>query len=350
MTNNSKSSKSLAFWILIVVCFYLVYALYFAFYGLNFSVDLISNTYVYDLVMKDPWWWQLLYYGSEGVAGSVAIVLRAVAACFAFYCAFLYWRKGNEVLPQIKQKVGTALLLEAGFFLSLIPSIVAAFAYNLTSEYLFYFDHTPELILLYGTAIPCLVIVLVVPPLLLKLRGVIVHGGQKLEIAKWAGSAGIGYLFTVFWFNYSMLWAANLVPYPRIQQQYGLDFLLQPVNLLSFTITFVGLLIIATFALIISLPAIKKQSAALNYAGIGVAMIAFGGYFLFNTMYYYLTGGYEAHPSVWYEVIGPLHNPNLWCIAFLLLGLAIVINWKRSISKSRLSNPKPFQTATLKGL
>ncbi len=339
MTTNSKSSKSLAFWVLIVVCFYLVYALYFAFYGLAFSVDLISNTYVYDLVMKDPWWWQLLYYGSEGVAGSVAIVLRAVAACFAFYCAFLYWRKGNEVIPQIKQKVSTALLLEAGFFLALIPSIVAAFAYNLTSEYLFYFDHTPELILLYGTAIPCLVIVLVVPPALLKLRGVIVHGTQKIEIAKWISLTGTGYLFTVFWFNYSMLWAANLVPYPRIQQQYGLDFLLQPVNLVSFTITVVGLFIIASFALIISFPAIKKQSTALNYVRIGSTMIAFGCYFLFNTMYYYLTGGYEAHPSVWYEVIGPLHNPNLWCISFLLLGSAIVIHWKRSVSKSRLSQP-----------
>jgi hypothetical protein len=118
----------------------------------------------------------------------VAIVLRAVAGLFAFYAAFLWWRKKDTALPAIRKKVSTALLLEAGFFLVLIPSIIAAFAYNLTSEYLFYFDHTPEQILLYGTAIPCLAIVLVVPPLLLKLRATIKHEAPTQEIVKWSGS------------------------------------------------------------------------------------------------------------------------------------------------------------------
>jgi hypothetical protein len=329
MGENRSFSSTVGFWILVVVAVYLVYALYFAVYGLTFSIDLISNTYVYSLVTKNSWWWQILYYGSEGVAGSVAIVLRAIAACFAFYSAFLYWRRGNEAFPLIKQKAGTALMLEAGFFLALIPSIIAAFAYNSTTEYLFYFDHTPELILLYGTAVPCLAIVLVVPPLLLKLRATILRGGQKQEIAKWISLTGVGYLFVVFWFNYSMLWMANLVPYPRAQQQYGLDFLLQPVNLVSFIATFVGLLVIAISALVIALPTIKKNPKELNYAGLGAVMTAFGGYFIFNTLFYYLTGGYEAHPSVWYEVIGPLHNPNLWCIGFFLLGLVILVHLKK---------------------
>ncbi len=57
-------------------------------------------------------------------------------------------------------------------------------------------------------------------------------------------------------------------------------------------------------------------------------MVAFGSYFLFNTLYYYLTGGYEAHPSVWYEVIGPLHNPNLWGLAFIFVGLPLIVQNK----------------------
>lgn len=320
-----KLASSIRFWIFIVVCVYLAYAFYFAVYGLNFSLDLTTNTYVYNLVSKNSWWWQILYYGSEGVAGSVAIILRAVAAIFALYSAFLYWRKGDAAIPLIKRKVGTALLLEAGFFLALIPSIIAAFAYNLTTEYLFYFDHTPELILLYGTAIPCLAIVLIVPPILLKLRTKILHDSPRQEILKWTSLTAVAYLFVVFWFNYTMLWVANLVPYPRAQQEYGLVFLLQPTNLASFTVTVFGLFIVATAALVLLLPAIKKQPAKLNVAGIGAVMTAFGGYFVFNTLFYYLTGGYEAHPSVWYEVIGPLHNPNLWCIAFIFLGLAILL-------------------------
>lgn len=317
---------SFGLWILVVVCFYLAYALYFAIYGLTFSIGLINDTYVYNLVTQNPWWWQILYYGSEGVAGSFAIVIRAIAAIFAVYSAFLFWRKKEKAIPEIKRKVGNALLLEAIFFLALIPSIIAAFAYNASSEYLFYFDHTPELILLFGTAIPCLAIVLTVPPLLLKLRTKILRESSTLETLKWASLTSVAYLFFVFWLNYSMLWVANLVPYPRAQQQYGLDFLFQPTNFVSFAITVFGLLAVAVFALITVYPSIKKQKEKSNMIGLGAVMTAFGGYFAFNTLFYYLTGGYEAHPSVWYEVIGPLHNPNLWCIIFLFFGLAILLH------------------------
>ena len=323
-----KYGGSLRFWILVVVSVYFAYALYFAVYGLNFSIGLISDHYVYNLVSKNPWWWMVLYYGSEGVAGSVAIVLRAFAGAFAFYAAFLFWRKKDNAIPTIRKSVSMALLLEAGFFLSLIPSIIAAFAYNSTSEYLFYFDHTPGLLLLYGTAIPCLAIVLVVPPLLLKLRATIKHESPKEEIAKWSCLTGVAYLFVVFWFNYSMLWAGVMVPYPRAYQQYGLDFLLQPTNLLSFAVTVFGLFALAITALVSTLPAIKKQLTDLNLTRVGIVLMAFGGYFVFNTLYYYLTGGYGAHPSVWYEVIGPLHNPNLWAIACVFLGLPLLIYGK----------------------
>ena len=73
-------------------------------------------------------------------------------------------------MTTIKKSASTALLFEALFFLALIPSIIAAAAYNLTSENLFYFGHTPGLLLIYGTFIPILAMVLVVPPLLLRLR------------------------------------------------------------------------------------------------------------------------------------------------------------------------------------
>ncbi len=334
-TFREKYASSTRFWILILISVYLAYALYFAIYGLQFSLQLTNDQYVFGLVSKDPWWWQILYYSSEGIAGSVAIVLRAFAGIFAFYAAFQYWRKGNNAMPSIRKNVSRTLLLEGGFFLALIPSIIAAFAYNITSEYLFYFDHTPEKILLFGTAIPCLAIVIVIPALLLKLRVNIKNNSPTQEILKWSSLTGIAYLFVVFWFNYTMLWAASMVPYPRAYEVYGLDFLLQPTNLLSFGLTIFGLLAIAITALITLLPAIKKQTSQLNLTRIGAIMVAFGSYFLFNTLYYSLTGGYEAHPSVWYEVIGPLHNPNLWALAFVFLGIPLIIQSR--LKKSQLN-------------
>jgi hypothetical protein len=323
-----KREGSIEFWIFIVVCTYLGYAIYFAVYGLNFSLATATNQYVYDMVSQNPWWWAILYYGSEGVSGTVGLILRAAAGIFALQAAYLYWRKKDTVQPQIRQKAGTALLLETGFFLAMIPSVIAAFAYNVSTEYLYYFDHTPGPLLLYGTAIPCLAMVLTIPPLLLKLRAKITHDALTQEIIKWTSLTATAYLFVVFWFNYTMLWAAAMVPYPHAQVQYGLNFLLEPANLLSFTVTAIGLLLTATLALLFTLPAIKKQPNKPNLTSIGAVITALGAYFVFTTISYYLTGGYQAHPSVWYEVIGPLHNPNLWCIASILLGIAIIAHSK----------------------
>ena len=323
-----KYADSLEFWIFIVICTYLGYALYFAVYGLNFSIMTASSSYVYNMISQNPWWWAILYYGSEGVSGTVGLILHAIGGFFALYSAFLLWRKKDSALPLIKRKVGIALLMEAGFYLSLIPSVIAAFAYYSSTEYLYYFDHTPGLLLLYGTGIPCLAMVVVIPPLLLKLRATLMSGSSSQEIIKWICLAADGYLFFVFWFNYSMLWAGSMVPYPKAQIQYGLSFLLEPANFVSFGITVIGLFVIAVLGLFLTLPAIRKQSTKLNLGGIGAVMVAFGGYFIFNTIIYYLTGGYEAHPSVWYEVIGPLHNPNLWCVAFIFLGLAVLVRSK----------------------
>ena len=321
-----KYAGSMRFWILILASVYFGYAVYYAVYGLGFTLQLTHDHYVYGIVTKNPWWWIILYYGSEGVAGAVSIVLRAFAGFFAFYAALLWWRKKDSTLPEIRKKVSTALLLESGFFLALIPSIIAAFAYNLpTNAYLFYFEHTPEHILLLGTAIPCLAIVLVVPPLLLKLRSNIKHEAPTQEIIKWSAVTGVAYLFVVFWFNYTMLWAAAMVPYPRAYEVYGLNFLLQPTNFLSFAVTVFGLLALAAVALKVALPAIRKEPQKLNLTHLGAVMVAFGSYFLFNTLYYYLTGTYTTHPSVWYEVIGPLHNPNLWGLAFIFVGVPLIV-------------------------
>jgi len=322
-----KHRNFLGFGIFIVVCAYFGYGLYFAVYGLKFGISLISDpygSYVYNIISKQPWWWVILYYGSEGLFDLIAGVLRALAGVFAVYSAFFYWRKGDSALPQIRPKVRAALLLEAAYYLSLIPSVIAAFVYSSSQENLFYFDHTPGLILLFVTGLSCLAMVIVIPSLLLKLRAKIRVDSLRQEIIKWGCLTSISYLFVVFWFNYSMSWAGSMVPYPRSGLQYGLEFLFEPANFASFIITVLGLFAIAASGLIVTLPAIKKQSTKLNLGRVGVVITAFGGYFVFNILYYYLTGGYAAHPSVWYEIVGPLHNPDLWCVTFFFLGLTAI--------------------------
>jgi hypothetical protein len=318
-------AASFRFWILIVVSVYFAYSVYYAVSGMRDSIGMISNQYIYTSLSQNSWWWMVLFYGSEGVAGSLAIISRAIAGAFAFYAALMFWRKKDATSLTVRKSASMALAFEALFFLALVPSVIAAVVYNLTSENLFYFGHTPGVLLVYGTLIPCLAIVLTVPPLLLKLRSAIKHESSNQEVTKWSCLTAVAYLFVVFWFTYSMLWAGVSVPYTRVYEQYGLSFVLQPANLLSFCLTVFGLLALAIASLITTLPAIKKQPVYPKLTRIGAILVAFGGYFIFNIFYYYLTGGYAAHPSVWYEVIGPLHNPNLWAIACVFLGVPVLI-------------------------
>jgi uncharacterized membrane protein HdeD (DUF308 family) len=121
-----------------------------------------------------------------------------------------------------------------------------------------------------------------------------------------------------------------MVPFERSQQNHGINFLLEPTNLASFAVTVFGLFLIAAFGLVSTLPNIRKKSKKINWRRIGIVILALGAYFLFNMSYYYLTGGFEAHSSVWYEVIGPLHNPYFWCLSFFFLGFAVLIHGNSS--------------------
>jgi hypothetical protein len=213
--------------------------------------------------------------------------------------------------------------------LSLIPSTITAFAYYLTNGNVFYFDHTPPLILLYVAAIPTLAMVTIIPIVLLKLRSKIVSGSStSQDIVKWSCLTAFTYIIVLFWFSYSMAWLGNMVPFARAGGQYGWSFLLEPINFVSFAVTVFGLLLVAIVTLKLTFPALKKMPVKFGLGSIGAIMVAFGGYFIFNLLYYYLTGGYAPHPNVWYEMIGPPHNVNLWCLAFVFTGLVLLISNK----------------------
>ena len=51
----------------------------------------------------------MLFYGSEGLTGSISIISRAIAGAFDFYAAFLYWRKKDTAMPTIRKRASAAL-------------------------------------------------------------------------------------------------------------------------------------------------------------------------------------------------------------------------------------------------
>ena len=321
--------KAIRWGIFISVAVFFVIALYWAITGILGSLSYLSNDYVYQRLSDGPSWWLMLYYSGEGVAGTVGLVIRAVGGFFAVYAAYLLLRKDEAAFPLVKGKVGAALLLEGVYCLSLIPSTLTAFAYYFVDGTVFYFDHTPPLILLYVAALPTLAMVTVLPTALFKLRAKVAGNASAQDIIKWSAFTAFAYVLVVFWLGYSMSWLGNMVPFDRAQGQYGWSFLLEPVNFLSFIVTVVGLLLVALFTLKLTLQAAKTQPITMNLRGIGAVMLAFGGYFIFNILYFYLTGGYAPHPNVWYEMIGPPHNVNLWGLVFVFLGATLIVKGKK---------------------
>ena len=315
----------LRFLIFIVVCAYLGFALYRVYHGVIWGGKIISEYALYQELMKVPWW-ITLFYSSE-LGGVVSLILRSVAGFFALYSAVLFLSKGERALSLIRGKVGTALFFEASYYLFLIPSAVLGFVYPLTDGSLWYFDNTPALIVLMVNGVACLTMVMFIPPLLFKLRSKITLGFSGQEIIKWSCLTGISYLFVVFWLNYSLSWAATLVPYWRAPGPYGMEVLLDPINLISFTTTVFGVFLIAIFGLMSILPAVKKLPAELSLRRIGAVMTALGGYLFLMLLLYALSGGYAEHPTVWSEMIGP-HNPDLWCVTFLFIGVPLLASQK----------------------
>ncbi len=254
------------------------------------------------------------------------------AGFFEVYAAFLVWRKKGAVLSSIQANVSKALLFESIYFLCYHPFTVAAFAYNLANQSLSILTIRPPRSAIRPASTHRSKLSSPSRPLLLKLRSKIGKASPSPEIIKWGCLTSVAYLFVVFWFNYTMAWVGNTVPFARAEGQFGTSLVLEPMNLVSFILTVVGLFAIAATALAILMPAIQKQPVKVNLRHIGAVVTAFGSYFVFNIFYFYLTGGYAAHPNVWYEIIGPAHNPNLWCVSFLFLGIALLVSRQKEKS------------------
>ncbi len=247
-----KNVFSPGFLILIAVCAYFVLAVYDVFVSVNFAGYLIQNFPMLSGLMKMPWW-TATFYSSE-LGGGVGSTLRLAASILAVYSAFFYWRKKDSAIPQIKRKVAAALALEAGYFLLFIPSVWLGFVFPTTGGKVWYFEVTPVPEVFFVAGVACLAMVLAIPPLLFKLRSLVVHNAHKSDLIRWSSITALAYLFVVFWFNSTMQWTGMI-------STWGTSMVLEPLNMAGFASSVFGLFLIAVFAFAVAYPVIKEHSS-----------------------------------------------------------------------------------------
>jgi hypothetical protein len=316
-----KNVFSIGFLILIAVCAYFALALYDVYVSVNFASYLIRNFATLSALTKMPWW-TATFYSSE-LGGGVASFLRFGASILAVYCAVAYWRRKDVAMPQIKRKIAAALALEAGYFLLFIPSAWLGLIFPTTGGNVWYFDVTPVPEVFFVAGLACLAMVLSIPPVLFKLRSLVLRDAAKSDLLRWSSIAAVAYLFVVFWFNSTMQWTGMLTTW-------GTDMLLDPANAAGFVSSVFALLLIALLGFSVVLPAIRKTQSAVSLTRVGAVCVAFGAYFVFAISVYFVAGGYTANRSAWYEMIVP-HNPYLWCVIFLVTGLPLLMQRRLTV-------------------
>ena len=265
-------------------------------------------------------WWTAIFYATE-VTPSAGIVFRWIASILALYSALVFVKKGRQFIPAVKGKVANALLLEGANYLTMIPVVVSGFTYPFM-EGLWYYGETPGIVVFLLNGLATLATVIIIPLFIFKLRSKIVHESPVEEIIKWSCLTGAAYLF-VFWFVYSISWLASLVPW-NVRAQPGVEILYNPLDMASFLLTAFFLLIVMLYGWVTLIPAARRRSPP-SLKRLGVLMTGLGIYFVAILTIFFLYGGYHAHPTIWMEILGPVHNPDCWCVALIPIGLYVTL-------------------------
>jgi hypothetical protein len=298
---------SLKIGIIIVACVYFVYTTYWLIRGFIWDSAILYEYAFYQATIKAPWR-IIVFYASE-LIGTVGIPFRSVSGFLAVFLAFVFLKKGKDMLPSAGKKIGYVLLFEGFYWLALIPSFILGFTYPIVNDYYWYFD-TQRVIPLIEGMVLCVEVSLI-PILLFMLRKEVKRyfssKASSQEVTKLAWTAGLAYLF-VFWFNYSMQWILTVF-------SSSIEILFDFMNLVGFVVTVYGLFAILLFWFV----SLNK----LSLRHLGVVLTALGGYFIFIILHYVVAGGYSARPLLWYYFIIP-HNLDLWCASLIFVGVPLL--------------------------
>jgi hypothetical protein len=242
------------------------------------------------------------------VPSVIGLGLRTAAGFIAVVTALFYVTGRDLSEPETAMSLRWIVLLEAGYFLSLLPSGLLGLGFGVTSLSNFI-----------ESTLPCLVESIGIPILLAKLFFELSPKKPVRSLMKWALISGTFYLF-VYWLNNSGNWIETVV-------EKGTGYVLKPANLFSFILTTVGLLMLTIYTANFSRKSFgMKTFSEFDLTKLGVIVTALGLYFdIIYVMYLFLNavGGW----GTWYAWFLN-HNMDLWLLSLPLVGLPLLFNEK----------------------
>lgn len=244
-------------------------------------------------------------------AGIIGLAFRTVAGFIAVIAILFYIFKRDLSPPEATMTIRWILIAEVVYWLGLLPSGVWGMT-GVTGLA----DTNFELVFLIETGIPCFVESITIPIVLVKLFFELNPKKSAKGAIKWALISGTVYVF-VFWLNNTCNWITAIM-------EKGVEYVSNyPINLFSFGITSVGLLLLALFMAYVSKKSFGIEDLnKLDLRRIGAVIVALGLYF--NVIYVlWLFFGSVGGWGTWYAwFLG--HNMDLWVIALPLVGLPLL--------------------------
>jgi hypothetical protein len=289
---------------------FLVAFSWFSFSFYEFTLGIFGRATIWPIVITDvP---SVIGLGFRTVGGFIAVVTILLSAT-----------KKGLTRPEVLMSLRWVVLIEAAYFISLLPSGLLGLSafFNPERGPL----GLPILSITLESTLPCMLESTLIPVVLTKLFFELSPEKPSKGPIKWGLIAGALYLF-VFWLNNTVNWIYGII-------EKGINYvILYPINLFSFAITTVGLLLLAVYAAHFSKKSFGKESLAeLDLKRVGVIITALGLYF--NVLYVlYLLFGAVGGWGSWYAWFLN-HNMDLWLLSLPLVGLPLLFHKQSKTEK-----------------
>jgi hypothetical protein len=247
--------------------------------------------------------------------GALGLGFRTVGGFIAVVAILLYFFRSHLSKPEAIMSARYVVVLEAAYWLSLLPSGYVGVRSLFTPGRFFSTAFFVE------CGLPCLVESILMPIVLSKLFYELSPNRPVKNAIKWGLISGVSYLL-VAWLNNMGNWVYALA-------QKGVQYIsLYPVNAFSFAVTTVGLLLLTAYAAYFAKKSFGAESFdMLDLNKIGLILTFFGLYMDLNYVLWLLFGSVGGW-GVWYAwMLG--HNMDQWVLALSLLGLPLLFRKKK---------------------
>jgi hypothetical protein len=295
-----------------------------------FTVSLAYFLFTFHAMFTLSWFGEWESFGgslrviifAEDISGAIGIASRLVSSAIAFGGVIIYFARKGLPTQRVKKLFRLVLIGEAIYWLGLLTTAVL----SLSSTFGFtiwringHISTLPIFTSLLIYEVPLLIESIVLPIVLFKLSHELDPNKPVKRAIKWGLIAGTVYVL-VFWLTSTAIWISTVL-------RQGIQYLTSyPENLLSFTLTTFGMLVLTVFTAYFAKNSIRIENVEkLDVQTIGGIITALGFFYLWNYLSWIFFGKAETW-SYWY--LWFLGNLNLWLLSIPMVGLPLLFKQK----------------------